>query len=84
VTQGLPNPGMVEMVISRQGPTQLVYHLCLTKAGKSLNIYCDIKKKIYIYIYMLAVSQELKGWGHGMLIHNIIKRKHGVNDWINM
>lgn len=33
---------------------------------------------------MLAVSQELKGWGHGMLIHNIIKRKHGVNDWINM
>jgi hypothetical protein len=37
-------PGMVEMVISGWGPTQLAYHLCLTEAGRSLNSFAMFKK----------------------------------------
>lgn len=31
-----------------------------------------------------AVSEELRGRGLGMLIHRIINRKSGVNDWTDM
>jgi hypothetical protein len=33
---------------------------------------------------VVAVSQESKGWGHRVLIHRIVKRKPGVNDWTDM
>jgi hypothetical protein len=36
-------PGMVEMAISGQSFTQLVYHLCLTEAGRSLNSFEMLK-----------------------------------------
>jgi len=36
-------PGVVEMVISGRGPTQLAYHLCLTEAGRSLNSFTVLK-----------------------------------------
>uniref|UniRef100_A0A0V1KH74 Uncharacterized protein n=1 Tax=Trichinella nativa TaxID=6335 RepID=A0A0V1KH74_9BILA len=32
------------MVISGQGPTQLAYCLCLTKAGRSLNSFAMLKE----------------------------------------
>ena len=35
-------PGMIEMAISWQGPTQLAYCLCLTKAGISLKFFCNV------------------------------------------
>jgi hypothetical protein len=38
------DPGVVEMVISGQGPTQLVYHLCLTEAGQSMNSLTVLKE----------------------------------------
>jgi hypothetical protein len=37
--------GKVEMVISGQGPTQPVYPLCLTEAGRALNSFAMFKKK---------------------------------------
>ena len=46
----LLSPGVVEMVISEQGPTQLVYPMCLTKADVSLNFFVMLTKK-----WMLAV-----------------------------
>ena len=39
-------PGMAEMVISGQGPTQLAYCLCLTKAGSYLNCFALLKENI--------------------------------------
>jgi hypothetical protein len=41
------SPGMVEMVILGQGPTQLVYHLCLTEAGRFLNSFAMLKEEVW-------------------------------------
>ena len=41
-----PGPGVVEMVISGLGPTQLVYHLCLIEAGRSLSSFARIKDSV--------------------------------------
>ena len=35
-------PGVVEMLISGQGSTQLIYSLCLTKANRSLNSFAFV------------------------------------------
>jgi hypothetical protein len=45
------SPGVVEMVVSGCGPTQLIYHLCLTEAGMISEFFSNIKRKC-----MLAVS----------------------------
>ena len=37
-------PGVLEMVISGQGPIQLTYCLCLTKADRSLNSFAMLRK----------------------------------------
>ena len=39
-------PGVVEMVISGQGPTQQPYCLCLRKAGRSLNSFAMLKEYV--------------------------------------
>jgi hypothetical protein len=70
--------GVVEMVISGQGPCQLLYHLCLTKADRSLNSSSTLREKMY------ACSQiKSKGW-LGSQDRKIIKRKFGINDWMDM
>jgi hypothetical protein len=33
-------------------------------------------------VCLLAVSKESRGWDYRMLIHRIIKREPGMNDWI--
>jgi hypothetical protein len=38
--------GVVEMVISRQHPTQLLYPLCLTETSRSLNSFAMLKKSV--------------------------------------
>ena len=43
-------PGVVEMVISGQDPTQLVYCLCLTQAGRSLNSFAMLKEKCVLAV----------------------------------
>jgi hypothetical protein len=37
-------PGVVEMVLSGQNPTQMSYYLCLTEAGRSLNSFAMFKE----------------------------------------
>jgi hypothetical protein len=48
---------------------QIAYHLSLIEAGRSLNSLAKFFKK-----NVLALSQELRGCGHGMLINGKIKR----------
>jgi hypothetical protein len=45
---GSPGPGVEEVVISGQGSTQLVYHLCLIEASRSLNSYAMLKEKVHL------------------------------------
>jgi hypothetical protein len=41
-----PGPGVVEIVISGQGLTQLAYHLYLEKADRSLNSLAMLRKNV--------------------------------------
>ena len=41
-----PGPGVVEIVISGQGLTQLAYHLYLEKADRSLNSFAMLRKNV--------------------------------------
>ena len=67
------------MVIPRQGPYPTSFTQVYNKDRHISEFFCKVKKKKY----MLAVSQDSKAWGKGMQIHKIIKRKPGVNDWID-
>jgi hypothetical protein len=69
---------VLEMVISGQGPTQLAKHLCLTMADRSLNSFALLRK------ILCLLSKDSKGWVPGAQLHKIIKRKLGVNEWIDM
>jgi hypothetical protein len=39
-------PGVVEMVISGQGPTQIIYHQCLTEASWFLTSFAILKENV--------------------------------------
>jgi hypothetical protein len=46
------------MVISGQGTTKLAYHLCLTKADRSLNSLATLRKK-KMYAFCLLTTRGL-------------------------
>ena len=46
--RGRLGSGMVEMIISGWGLTQLDYHLCLIEASRSLNSYAMLKEKVHL------------------------------------
>jgi hypothetical protein len=73
-------PDVVEMVISRWGPTQLAYSLCLIDTDRSLNYFAILKENVCLF--------SPKTYGAGVilriLINGIIRRKPEINDWIDM
>jgi hypothetical protein len=72
------------MVISVQGPTLLVYLLC--NCGRQISeFFCNSKKKVVCVCSLLRIKGQ--GWGGGfhlMLIHWLVQREPGVNDWIDV
>jgi hypothetical protein len=64
-------PGVVGMVGNLRAKSHLAK---FTKAGRSLNSFAKLKKK------RLTISEELRTWGHLMLIHRIIKREPEINN----
>jgi hypothetical protein len=79
LVQSEVRPRCGKMVITEQGPTQLVYHLCLTKTEKSLNSFAMLRKPKYAYCLL-----RIKGLGSWYSDSEDNKRKPGVNYWINI
>ena len=63
----------------RTGSNPTILAFVLNKGIAIYEFFCNIKGK-----YILAVSQESKGWVLRMLIHKKIKGKPVVNVWIQM
>jgi hypothetical protein len=51
----------------------------LVRGRQTSEFFCNVKRKC-----VLMVSEELRSWSHRMMIHRIIKREPGINDWIDM
>ena len=67
-------PG-IEIVIS--GSNQASLTSVLNRDRQISEFFWNVKKTE-------LVSEESEGWGHGMLIDRIIKRKPEVIDWIDI
>ena len=57
--RGVSGPGMVDMLISGQGPTYLDSHLCLTEADRAVNSFAISKENVCLRLLRIKRLHSL-------------------------